>query len=591
MDKKPIRVLIVEDSEDDALLLVRQLRNSGFDPSFERVDSVEAMNAALDRPTWDVVLADFVIPGFGGLEAIDLLRQRGFDIPILIVSGKIGEETAVKCVKAGANDYMMKDSLKRLGTAIERELQETENRRIRRVVEERLRTTDADFRRVITSSADGIVVVGTDGLIRFANPAAGTLFGRTAQEMVGRLFGFPLGEGVELEILGDNGEKNTVEMRIVETDWEATPSHLATLRDITQRKQNMTALQDSETKLRLLLEQLPCVSWTLDAGLRFTSFAGSGLAAFKNVPDQILGQSLSQYFKVDDLDFAPYVAHRRALQGTPSVYELTWAGRTFHGRAESLRDTDDRIVGVVGVAFDITERKEAEEQLRNLSHCLVGAQENERRRIARELHDEVGQSLTALKLCLDRASPARSGTDGSELDVARETVHDLMTQVRSMSLDLRPTMLDDLGLLPTLLWHLKRYTAQTSVRVHFKHSGLRRDLPQDIVTAAYRIVQEALTNVARYAQVTEVLVCVRIEYDALIVEVEDHGVGFDSDKVAPTSIGLGGMRERALSLNGKLLVQSRPGEGTCLIAELPLPEGRRRRGRRSKENDNRSSSG
>jgi len=85
---------------------------------------------------------------------------------------------------------------------------------------------------------------------------------------------------------------------------------------------------------------------------------------------------------VDDPDFTPYVAHRRALQGTPSTYELTWVGRTFYGRVEPLRDTDARISGIVGVAFDITERKEAEEQLRSLSHRLVEAQENERRRIA-----------------------------------------------------------------------------------------------------------------------------------------------------------------------------------------------------------------
>ncbi|HWR69904.1 MAG TPA: response regulator, partial [Dehalococcoidia bacterium] len=185
VDKKPIRVLIVEDSDDDALLLVRQLRNSGFDPTFERVDTAEAMNAALDGRTWDIVLSDFVIPGFGGLEAIKLLRQKGFDIPIMIVSGKIGEETAVKCMKASANDYMMKENLRRLGTAVERELQEAENRRIRRIVEGRLKTTDANFRRILASNADGVIVVSRDGIIRFANPAAGTLFGQTAQEMLG----------------------------------------------------------------------------------------------------------------------------------------------------------------------------------------------------------------------------------------------------------------------------------------------------------------------------------------------------------------------------------------------------------------------
>ncbi len=587
---KPIRVLIVEDSEDDALLLVRQLRNYGFDPTFERVDTAEAMNAAFDGRTWDIVLSDFVIPGFGGLEAIKLLRQKGFDIPIMIVSGKIGEETAVKCMKASANDYVMKENLRRLGPAVERELQETENRRILRIVEDRLKQTDANFRQVIGSSADGTIVVTKDGFISFANPAAGVLFGRTAQEMVGNLFGFPLGDGIELELLRDKGDKSTVEMRIVETKWESTPAYIATFRDITQRKQDLTSLQQSETRLRLLLEQMPCVLWTLDTGLRFTSFTGSGQPASENTPDQILGQNLAKYFNVDDPDFAPYVAHRRALQGAPSTYEMTWAGRTFYGRVEPLRDTDHRIVGIVGAAFDITERKEAEEHLRRLSHRLVEAQENERRRIARELHDEVGQSLTALKLCLDKASPARSGADGSELGEARKTLGALMAQVRSMSLELRPTMLDDLGLLPTLLWHFKRYTVQTNVRVHFKHRGLKRHLPQETITTAYRVVQEALTNVARHAQVTEVMVCVRAEYGALVVEIEDQGVGFDVDKVTSTSMGLGGMRERVLSLKGKLLVQSTPGEGTCVIAELPLAKRERKR-IRSKENDNRSSGG
>jgi len=576
---KAIRVLIVDDSEDDALLLARQLRNSGFDPSFERVDTAEAMNAALDKLTWDLVLSDFMMPRFSGLEAIGLLRQRGFEVPILIVSGRIGEETAVECVKAGANDYLMKDNLKRLGTVIERELREAENRRIWRIAEERLRATDANLRRVISSSADGIVVVARDGIIRFVNPAAESLFSRTAEEMVGSLYGFPMGEGEELEIVRGDGGKAVVEMRIVETDWEGSSVYLATLRDITRRKEGVRALQESETRLRLLLDQIPCLTWTLDTKLRFTAFAGSGSEPFEDVPDSITGMTLAEYFKVDDLDFIPYIAHRQALQGTPATYELTWAERTFFGRVEPLRDADDQIVGVVGVAFDITDRKQTEEQLRNLSHRLVTAQENERRKIARELHDEVGQSLTALKLYLDKASPARSTGDGSEIETARETLRELVARVRSMSVELRPSILDELGLLPTLLWHFKRYTAQTNVHVHFKHRGLRRDLSQDTMTTAYRIVQEALTNVARYAQVTEVTVCVRADLDALIIEVEDRGVGFDLDKVAPTSMGLSGMRERALSLKGKLLVQSAPGEGTCVIADLPLAK----RGRKRKE--------
>ena len=453
------------------------------------------------------------------------------------------------------------------------------NERLRHEAEERLKATDASFRRAITSSADGIVVVRKDGVIRFANLAAESLLGWEAGKMVGALFGFPLTERAELEIPREDGSKAVAEMRIVELDWEGAPAYLATLRDITRRKEGLLLLQESETRLRLLLDQIPCLTWTLDTKMKFTSFTGSGSEALENVPEQILGMTLAEYFKADELDFTPYMAHRQALQGTPTDFELSWAGRTFYGRVEPLSGADNLIVGVVGVAFDITERKRTEEQLRNLSHRLVTAQENERRKIARELHDEVGQSLTALKLYLDKASPARSTGDGSELETARETLRELVARVRSMSVELRPNILDELGLLPTLLWHFKRYTAQTNVHVHFKHRGLRRDLPQDTMTTAYRIVQEALTNVARYAQVTEVTVCVRADLDALIIEVEDRGVGFDLDKVAPTSMGLSGMRERALSLKGKLLVQSAPGEGTCVIADLPLAK----RGRKRKE--------
>ena len=226
---------------------------------------------------------------------------------------------------------------------------------------------------------------------------------------------------------------------------------------------------------------------------------------------------------------------------------------------------------VLGIARDITKRKGAEGELRNLSRRLVSLQEDERRIIARELHDEVGQSMTVLKLFLDRASPTEVGGNGTELRAARETLGDLMKQIRNMSLELRPTMLDDLGLLPTLLWHFKHYTARNHVQVDFKHAGLRRKLPPDVVNTAYRIVQEALTNVARHAQVSEVTVYVHAGSDALVLEIEDRGTGFQTDKKSPTSIGLSSMRERVLALNGTLMVESIPGRGTSLIAQLPLP--------------------
>src|SRR5881628_2728346 len=128
---KPLRVLIVEDSEDDAVLLLRELQQGGYAPAFERVDTPEAMSAALDQQKWELVLADWSMPRFSGLTALDLLKDKGLDVPFIIVSGVIGEETAVVAMKAGAHDYLMKNNLKRLCPAIERELREARDRRAR----------------------------------------------------------------------------------------------------------------------------------------------------------------------------------------------------------------------------------------------------------------------------------------------------------------------------------------------------------------------------------------------------------------------------------------------------------------------------
>jgi two-component system cell cycle sensor histidine kinase/response regulator CckA len=134
----PLSLLIIDDSEDDALLLMRELRRSGYAPTFERVDTAEAMRAALARRTWDVVIADYAMPHFSALPALELLQASGLDLPFIVVSGTIGEEVAVKLMRSGAHDYVMKDNLARLGPAIRRELDEARIRQDRRELEESL---------------------------------------------------------------------------------------------------------------------------------------------------------------------------------------------------------------------------------------------------------------------------------------------------------------------------------------------------------------------------------------------------------------------------------------------------------------------
>lgn len=223
----------------------------------------------------------------------------------------------------------------------------------------------------------------------------------------------------------------------------------------------------------------------------------------------------------------------------------------------------------------IVERRRAEEELRQLSHRLVEVQEDERRNIARELHDEIGQLLTGLKLVIEMAARQPGDQIKDQCHQAQVLVNELMGRVRDLSLNLRPAMLDDLGLLHALLWHIERYSAQTGIKVLFNHAGLEdRVVGPEIEIAAYRIVQEALTNVARHANAKQAKVSVTADAENLCVTIADDGSGFDPNLALATrnSSGLAGMRERAQLLGGKLLLESHANSGTTVTALLPLGE-------------------
>lgn len=156
---KPLHVLIVEDSEDDALLLVFELRRGDYCPVWKRVETVESMRQALHEERWDLVISDYVLPGFSGLDALRLVRNSGLDLPFLIVSGKIGEDTAVNAMKEGANDYLIKGNISRLVPAIEREMQEAEVRRKRREAEAALVRSERRYKRLVAAVTDYIYTV------------------------------------------------------------------------------------------------------------------------------------------------------------------------------------------------------------------------------------------------------------------------------------------------------------------------------------------------------------------------------------------------------------------------------------------------
>jgi PAS domain S-box-containing protein len=354
-------------------------------------------------------------------------------------------------------------------------------------------------------------------------------------------------------------------------------------RDSTERRQ-------ADERLRFLNEalfQARCAVIVVDIEGRITYWNRSAEQLYGFRAEEVHGRTIEDVLQPRWLRGATAEAVSRALATTSS-----WCGENIHVKKSGeeiyvesaltlLRDEKGTVVGTLIIIRDISGRKQMEEQLQDytqrlqtLSHQLLQVQERERRAMARELHDEIGQVLTGFKLALETSLDLPADVTRSRISEALTLVNELIGRVRELALNLRPAILDDLGLVPALEWHCERFTAQTQMKVNFTHTGVARRFPPEVETAAYRIVQEALTNVALHAGVDEATVSLRSDQDQLIVEIYDRGTGFDPDTVLAAGVGSGlaGMRERAVLLGGQLTVESAPGRGTRVTVYLPMAE-------------------
>ena len=264
----PLSVLIVEDSEDDTLLLIRELRSGGYEPTFERVDTPEAMNAALEQ-TWDIVIADYAMPHFSAPSALDMLKEKGLDLPFIIVSGAIGEETAVSMMKAGAHDYIMKGNVARLIPAIEREMRDAKVRQERKQAEEALRESEEKYRTILESIEEGYYEVDLAGSFTFFNDSLCRIIGYPKEETRGmnyreytdeknakRLFetfnkvyttGEP-GSLFDYEVIGKDGTKRIHEtsVSLIKDDKGQLTGFRGLDRDVTERRRLEAQLKQAQ---------------------------------------------------------------------------------------------------------------------------------------------------------------------------------------------------------------------------------------------------------------------------------------------------------------------------------------------------------
>ena len=511
----PLRALLIEDSESDAALVERMLAKTGSAVECRRVETAEELREMLAAQPWDVVIADYQLPGFSAPQALAILQETGLDIPFIVVSGSIGEDTAVAMMKAGAQDYMMKSNLMRLPPAVVREMADARTRR------ERLAA-----RQIAQATLDGlsahICVLAVDGTIIAVN-AAWRDFVRER---------------------GADPKEATGGSRYLDSIAVLAGCSAEDADALARGLQDVMASRATHSEVECAFHVPAGERWFL---VRVTRTAGAG----------------SMYTIVSHTDI------------------------TARKQAEAAK---------VALGAKLVEsQREAYLQLGQWHRSLEIAKDEERRQLSRELHDEMGQSLTALKLRLKMlargdavqtssatsatsASSASSASNTTKLDDTIAVVDDLIERVRKISVDLRPPLLDELGLEAALLAFLESNLSLSRSKLELHTEELPPRLSPELEMACFRIVQEAITNVLRHAHAAHAVVRVRYTAQSLLVSIVDDGRGVSPETMVARAkaghLGLVGMRERARALGGELTLSSPPASGerfgTRVDAVLPV---------------------
>ena len=485
------RLLLVEDSADDAELLLYSLRDAAFKFTSTRVETEAEYNATLAEELPDLVLCDYNLPRFNAERALQILQERQLDIPFIVVSHHIGEDAAVAAMQNGASDYLLKSRLGRLPKAIDAAIERRISRQQKAITEKALHASEAMKRGILNSLNTRIAVLDGQGVI-------------VATNKVWEDFGAPRANMYKASATVGNNYFDLLQAAADQGDVVA--------------KGSMT-------------------------GVRAVINREVGFASVE--------------------------------------YELALPGGTrwFVARAMPLEDSAD---GAVISHEDITDRmlahralRDANKRLHAVSKRVLSIQEDERRSISRELHDDIGQSMTALKIGLHRLAQRTSDDDQGLLTECLDIADTTLDKLRSLSHELRPPQLDQLGLEDALEWLISRQSIATGLDVKCEFVGLVARLPAELESVCYRIVQEALNNATRHATPKHIRIRVELAGRLLTLAIRDDGTGFDMDaarkKALKTgSLGLVSMEERAQLAGGRLKIRTGPGLGTTVHATFTL---------------------
>lgn len=528
----------------------------------------------------------------GALEAW-LRTAPGRPATVLLVGS--ASETS-RWLRAGA-DEVTADSA-RLGALIDRA-------RHRSVARHR-----ADqFRQMVEHTRDMVSVLDGFGRYVYVSPSVREHLGYEPADLIGlnaleAIHPDDLADtmGVFLEAIGTPGSTRALSYRYRASDGsyrnvegmgrallgpDGEPIAVVNARDVTERTRTEAALRASEARFRSLLGALPDVISEIRRDGLVLDFHVPPVFATEFPAEALIGKKLQDEIPEDlgakfldavaQVDASPGpVTYRYAVEsGGESLYRE--ARIVPHGPEEVLsilRDVTPEVRAELGLRASKAELEASQAELRALAAHLQDVREEERAHLSREVHDTLGQQLTAIRYAVGWFGRRLEQDEIAQqrLTDARALIDETIARVRRIAADLRPGVLDDFGLAMALEWYAERFAERTGLSVTVRESGDMSRLPDDIATAAFRIAQEALTNVARHADAETVQIRVEADDAELQVRIQDDGVGLDPDALqGRRSLGVVGMRERARAQGGTLQVSGAPGKGAVVSVTFPLP--------------------
>ncbi|NPU83103.1 MAG: PAS domain S-box protein [Syntrophaceae bacterium] len=467
-----------------------------------------------------------------------------------------------------------------------------------------LRESERKYRHLFEHSPAMVNLTDLDGIILDINDSGVRMLGYDSrEEMIGldstkSLYTDPKSRLRFKEVMGRHGSVREFETEMRRKDGTVIDVHITSairrnkqgepegyegfVVDVTDRKRAERELQESEEKYRTVVENsIAGINVHQNGIFRYVNQRLIDMLGYDS-PDEIVGRQFWEVIHPADRDmvkkrgikrqkisFSPAQYIFRALQKDGSIIwvELWASPAIYQGRP-----------AVVAIVIDITSRKEAEEKIHLLSRRLIDVMEEESRRLAADLHDEFGQSLTSLHFGLEALETSLGDSGGDSKERCRtlvRRVEQLADQVRKTTARLRPDVLDHMGLIPTLEWHIQDFLShREGLDIQFQATGFKRRLGGAAEIVLYRIFQESLTNIAKHAQAKNVKILLTHSHPKTILVIRDDGVGFVTAEEGlpggrPRGIGLLSMQERVASLGGTIDITSAPGRGTTVRVEIP----------------------